>query len=70
MTARIRRSCLLAKIETVRQNVEGELGEDVVYSYDRLVRVLDTGLDTGGYFSRLPEGNFGALATNLDLFFG
>ena len=62
------KKCLISKIEVIRGNVEGQIGESVVYSYDRLVEVLRVGLETD-YFDSLPEGNFGALISALDLFY-
>lgn len=63
------RTCLLAKINVIEENVDGKLGDAVIYSYDRLTEMLDIGFDADGMFSRLPHGSFGAIRTHIDLFY-
>lgn len=63
------RLCLIAKLRIVRDNVEGKLGDKVIYSYDKFIHVLDTGLETNGYFSRLPKNDWDVIESHIDLFF-
>lgn len=63
------RTCLLAKIDVIEENINGNLGDTVIYSYERLVAMLDIGFAADGMFSRLPNGSFGAVRTHIDLFY-
>ena len=61
-------TCLIAKTDSIRKNLMDNHGEPVIYDFADFMYVLDVGLETD-YFGALPQYDFGAVLTGIEINF-
>ena len=58
--------CLIEKIERIKESFDSNLPS--IYSFDELIRVLNTGLETDE-FNKIEKNDFDAIIMLLDKFY-
>lgn len=58
-------TCLICKTGNIKKNLLENTGEEVIYSFEDFMHVLDVGLSTD-YFESLEENDFNAVLSGID----
>ena len=58
-------TCLICKASSIERNLTGNTGEDVIYSFNDFMHVLDVGLSTD-YFEALEDNDFTSVLSGID----